>query len=76
MADEEVDARGMAPGERSDVIRDAFKELGSGEELGVVSDIDPHPIYYELRNEFSIDEDASEIEERGGGLFAAWFVKD
>ena len=75
MADEQLDLRGMAPGERGELVREAFEQLDTGEVLGVVSDIDPHPMYYELTAEKPIDEEESEIQERDGGLFAAWFVR-
>lgn len=75
MADTKLDLRGKAPGERADTVREAFEALDAGQELGLVSDMDPHPIYYELRSEFDVDEEASEIQERADHLYAAWFVK-
>lgn len=76
MADRQLDLRGKVPGERGELARAAFESLASGEELGIVSDIDPHPIYHELKADFPVDDDRSEIRAREDDLFTAWFVRE
>lgn len=72
----ELDVREIPPRERHPKIHDAFDALDSGEELTLINDHDPKPLYYELNAEREdFDADNYAVEQRGPGEFVATLPK-
>ena len=71
-----IDAREIPPVQRHDKIREAFRDLESGETLTIVNDHEPEPLFYEMQAEIeSFDADNYEVEKRGPEEFVATFPK-
>lgn len=49
----QVDARIYSPKEKHSVIFDTFNNLGNGEEMELVNDHDPRPLYYQFSAEYT-----------------------
>lgn len=49
----QVDARIYPPREKHAVIFDTFNNLKSGEEMELVNDHDPRPLYYQFSAEYT-----------------------
>jgi uncharacterized protein (DUF2249 family) len=73
----EIDVRDLPPKERHPKIMDAFEELDSGEELTLVNDHDPKPLFYELQAEREqFDADGYEVTKEGPEEFVATLPKE
>lgn len=48
-----VDARKYPPREKHAVIMDTFESLQSGEEMELINDHDPKPLYYQFSAEYT-----------------------
>lgn len=76
MATDRLDLRDLPPSQRHETIHAAFDELDAGEELIVVNDHDPQPLFYEFRAERdAFDEDGYAVEQRGPEEFVATLPK-
>jgi uncharacterized protein (DUF2249 family) len=49
----QVDARIYPPREKHAIIFDTFNNLGSGEEMELINDHDPRPLYYQFSAEYA-----------------------
>ncbi|MFB6102142.1 MAG: DUF2249 domain-containing protein [Haloplanus sp.] len=71
-----LDLRDVPPRERHSKIHAAFDDLDEGEELTIVNDHDPKPLFYEFRAERdAFDADAYRSERRGPNEFVATLPK-
>jgi uncharacterized protein (DUF2249 family) len=76
MSDTTLDVRDVPPAERHPKIHDAFEDLDSGEELVIVNDHDPKPLFYEFEAEVgAFDADGYEVEQEADDRFVARFPK-
>jgi uncharacterized protein (DUF2249 family) len=76
MSDTTLDVRDVPPAERHPKIHDAFEDLDSGEELVIVNDHDPKPLFYEFEAEVdTFDSDGYEVEQEAENRFVARFPK-
>jgi uncharacterized protein (DUF2249 family) len=76
MSDTTIDVRDVPPVERHPKIHDAFEDLDSGEELVIVNDHDPKPLFYEFEAEVDdFDADGYEVEQEAEERFVARFPK-
>ncbi|MFB6108704.1 MAG: DUF2249 domain-containing protein [Haloplanus sp.] len=76
MSEHRLDVRDLSPNERHPKIHAAFDELDAGEELVLVNDHDPKPLFYEFQAERdAFDADAYRLERRGPNEFVATFPK-
>ena len=76
MSDTTLDVREIPPADRHPKIHDAFDSLDSGEELVIVNDHEPKPLFYEMQAEVeAFDADGYEVERRGSEEFVARFPK-
>lgn len=72
-----LDVRDVPPPKRHPMIHDAFQELDSGEELVVVNDHEPKPLFYEFQAEVdSFDVDGYAVNQVGPEQFEAHFPKE
>lgn len=71
-----LDLREMPPPERHPEIHDRFEALDPGEELVIVNDHDPKPLFYELSAEVpSFDAENYAVEQVGPQEFVATLPK-
>jgi uncharacterized protein (DUF2249 family) len=76
MSETTLDVRDVPPAERHPKIHDAFEDLDSGEELVIVNDHDPKPLFYEFEAEVdAFDADGYEVEQEADDRFVARFPK-
>lgn len=76
MAETKLDLRDVPPPQRHPKIHDAFEGLSPGEELIIVNDHDPKPLFYEFQAEVSsFDADGYRVEQRGPEEFVATLPK-
>ncbi|QLD85655.1 DUF2249 domain-containing protein [Natronomonas halophila] len=76
MSDTTLDVRDVPPAERHPKIHDAFVDLDSGEELVIVNDHDPKPLFYEFEAEVDdFDADGYAVEQEAENRFVARFPK-
>jgi uncharacterized protein (DUF2249 family) len=76
MASDRLDIRDLPPSQRHTTIHEAFDELDPGEELVIVNDHDPQPLFYEFRAERdAFDDEGYEVEQRGPEEFVATLPK-
>jgi uncharacterized protein (DUF2249 family) len=72
-----LDVRDLPPADRHETIHEAFDGLDAGEELLLVNDHDPKPLFYELREERpDFDADRYRVERRGEAEFVATLPKE
>lgn len=72
MSEKNLDLRDLPPPERHSKIFEAFESLGSGEELTIINDHEPAPLYYQMVAEVdSFDADRYAVEQRGPEEFVA-----
>ncbi|MFB6097393.1 MAG: DUF2249 domain-containing protein [Haloferacaceae archaeon] len=71
-----LDVREIAPKNRHSQIFEAFDGLESGEELQLINDHEPRPLFYELQAEReSFDADSYRVEQRADDEFVATLPK-
>ncbi len=76
MSDTTLDVRDVPPSDRHPKIHDAFDALDSGEELVIVNDHEPKPLFYEMQAEVdSFDADGYAVERRADDEYVAHFPK-
>lgn len=76
MATETLDVRNIAPKNRHSMIFEAFDSLDAGEELQLINDHEPRPLFYELQAERdSFDPDRYAVEQRADDEFVATLPK-
>jgi uncharacterized protein (DUF2249 family) len=76
MATNRLDIRDLPPSQRHTKIHEAFDELDAGEELILVNDHDPQPLFYEFQAERdAFDADGYAVERRGPEEFVATLPK-
>jgi uncharacterized protein (DUF2249 family) len=76
MSETTLDVRDVPPVERHPKIHDAFEDLDAGEELVIVNDHDPKPLFYEFEAEVDdFDADGYEVEQEAEERFVARFPK-
>jgi len=76
MATDQLDLRDLPPSQRHATIHEAFDELAAGEELTIINDHDPQPLFYEFRAERdAFDADSYDVERRGPEEFVATLPK-
>lgn len=72
MSEKTLDLRDLPPPERHPKIFEAFESLDSGEELTLINDHEPAPLYYQMVAEVdSFDADGYSVEQRGPDEFVA-----
>ncbi|NHN42769.1 DUF2249 domain-containing protein [Halorubellus sp. JP-L1] len=71
-----LDLRDVPPRERHPKIHDAFEALDSGEDLEIVNDHEPKPLFYEFQAEVdAFDAENYTCERRGDAEFVATLPK-
>ncbi|AGB39977.1 DUF2249 domain-containing protein [Natronococcus occultus] len=71
-----LDVREIPPVNRHPTIHDAFAELDPGEELTIVNDHEPKPLFYEFQAEVeAFDADGYSVERVADEKFVATFPK-
>jgi uncharacterized protein (DUF2249 family) len=66
MEEHTLDLRDVPPAERHARIFDAFEALDRGDELVLINDHEPKPLFYEMRAEVdAFDADGYSVERRG-----------
>jgi len=77
MAATRLDLRDVPPPERHPKIHAAFEELDSGEELEIVNDHEPKPLFYEFQAEVdAFDAESYACERREEGKYVATLPKE
>lgn len=77
MAERTLDLRDVPPARRHARVHDAFDALDPGDELVLVNDHEPKPLFYEMRAEVdSFDADGYGVEQRGEEEFVATLPKE
>lgn len=72
----ELDVRDIPPRERHPKIHAAFDDLEPGEELTIINDHEPKPLFYEFQAEVeSFDESGYSVEQVESDKFVATFPK-
>ncbi len=72
----ELDVRDLPPKERHPQIMELFDSMDSGEELTLINDHDPKPLFYEMKAEKpAFDDDGYELTQEGSERFVATFPK-
>ncbi|GAB7012830.1 DUF2249 domain-containing protein [Halolamina salina] len=76
MSETTLDVREIPPSNRHPKIHDAFDSLDSGDELVIVNDHEPKPLFYEMQAEVeSFDADGYSVEQRDDDEYVARFPK-
>ncbi|QKY19424.1 DUF2249 domain-containing protein [Halolamina sp. CBA1230] len=76
MAETRLDVREIPPSDRHPKIHDAFDALEGGDELVIVNDHEPKPLFYEMQAEVeAFDADNYAVEQRGPEEYVARFPK-
>ncbi|MDY6765391.1 MAG: DUF2249 domain-containing protein [Halobacteria archaeon] len=76
MSEHELDVRDLPAPERHSAILEAFDELEPGEELILINDHEPRPLYYQMREEVDgFDDEGYEVEQEGPEKFVAKLPK-
>lgn len=76
MSENTLDLRDVPPPERHPKIFDAFEALESGEELTLINDHEPRPLYYEMDAEVeAFDAEGYSVEQRAENEFVATLRK-
>lgn len=76
MPTQTLDVRDIAPANRHSMIFEAFDDLDAGEELLLINDHEPRPLFYELQAERdSFDPDRYAVEQRADDEFVATLPK-
>lgn len=71
-----IDVRDIPPKDRHPKIHDAFEELDSGEELTLINDHEPKPLFYEMQAERDdFDDEGYEVTRESAEKFVATFPK-
>lgn len=72
----EIDVRDLPPKERHPKIMEQFDAMDAGEQLRLINDHDPKPLFYEMRAEKpAFDEDGYQVTQEGPEEFVATFPK-
>ncbi|SDZ83440.1 Uncharacterized conserved protein [Haloplanus vescus] len=71
-----IDVRELPPSQRHPKIHNAFDDLESGEELTLINDHDPKPLFYEMQAEVdAFDPEGYNVERQHEDKFVATFPK-
>lgn len=76
MSETTIDVRDIPPSDRHPKIHGEFEALDSGDELVLVNDHEPKPLFYEMQAEVdAFDADGYSVEQRGPNEYVARFPK-